>query len=90
MTALLGVMFVAVQGVEWSRLLMFGAKKLPELARGMGRAVREFTAARVVAGQKNVSIEGAGVPEKYKLPQVSGLSIEVKTGRNQVEFDLRE
>jgi sec-independent protein translocase protein TatA len=27
-------------------LLMFGAKKLPELARGMGRAVREFTAAR--------------------------------------------
>jgi sec-independent protein translocase protein TatA len=27
-------------------LLMFGAKKLPELARGMGRAVKEFSAAR--------------------------------------------
>jgi TatA/E family protein of Tat protein translocase len=27
-------------------LLMFGSKKLPELARGMGRAVREFTATR--------------------------------------------
>jgi sec-independent protein translocase protein TatA len=27
-------------------LLMFGAKKLPELARGMGRAVKEFGAAR--------------------------------------------
>lgn len=27
-------------------LLLFGAKKLPELARGMGRAVKEFTAAR--------------------------------------------
>ena len=27
-------------------LLMFGSKKLPELARGMGRAVKEFTAAR--------------------------------------------
>ena len=27
-------------------LLLFGAKKLPELARGMGRAVREFSAAR--------------------------------------------
>jgi sec-independent protein translocase protein TatA len=27
-------------------LLLFGAKKLPELARGMGRAVKEFGTAR--------------------------------------------
>ena len=27
-------------------LLLFGAKKLPELARGMGRAIKEFSAAR--------------------------------------------
>ena len=27
-------------------LLLFGAKKLPELARGMGRAVKELSAAR--------------------------------------------
>jgi sec-independent protein translocase protein TatA len=27
-------------------LLLVGAKKLPELARGMGRAVKEFSAAR--------------------------------------------
>ena len=27
-------------------LLLFGAKKLPELARGMGRAVKVFSAAR--------------------------------------------
>ena len=27
-------------------LLLFGAKKLPELARGMGRAVKEFNGAR--------------------------------------------
>lgn len=27
-------------------LLLFGAKKLPELAKGMGQAVREFTKAK--------------------------------------------
>ena len=27
-------------------LLMFGAKRLPDLARGMGKAVKEFSAAR--------------------------------------------
>ena len=27
-------------------LLLFGAKKLPELARGMGQAVKEFTRAK--------------------------------------------
>lgn len=27
-------------------VLLFGAKRLPELARGMGRAVKEFNAAR--------------------------------------------
>lgn len=27
-------------------LIMFGAKKLPELARGMGQAVREFSKAK--------------------------------------------
>jgi sec-independent protein translocase protein TatA len=36
-------------------LLLFGAKKLPELARGMGRAVKEFGAARDEVERNSVS-----------------------------------
>jgi sec-independent protein translocase protein TatA len=40
-------------------LLLFGAKKLPELARGMGRAVKEFSAARDEI-EKGLSQSGGG------------------------------
>ena len=41
-------------------LLLFGAKKLPELARGMGRAVKEFSAARDEV-QRELSQSGPNV-----------------------------
>lgn len=52
-------------------LLLFGAKKLPELARGMGRAVKEFNAARdeVERGltqTKSVSVLQANPPDTNK------------------------
>ena len=40
-------------------LLLFGAKKLPELAKGMGRAVKEFNAARDEI-EKGLSQSGPG------------------------------
>ena len=40
-------------------LLLFGAKKLPELARGMGRAVKEFSAARDEI-ERGLSQSGSG------------------------------
>jgi sec-independent protein translocase protein TatA len=40
-------------------LLLFGAKKLPELARGMGKAVKEFSAARDEI-EKGLSAPNAG------------------------------
>jgi sec-independent protein translocase protein TatA len=46
-------------------LLLFGAKKLPELARGMGRAVKEFGAARdEVEREVNQSRPNAVAPSK--------------------------
>ena len=44
-------------------LLMFGAKKLPELARGMGKAVREFTAAREEIERELTHSDSSQAPE---------------------------
>ena len=48
-------------------LLLFGAKKLPELARGMGRAVKEFSSARDEI-EREFSHGGAHPPAPPKLP----------------------
>ena len=47
-------------------LLLFGAKKLPELARGMGRAVKEFSAARDEI-EKELTESRAGKTTQPKL-----------------------
>jgi sec-independent protein translocase protein TatA len=46
-------------------LLLFGSKKLPELARGMGRAVKEFGAARdeIEKGLSQSSPSGVAQPK---------------------------
>jgi sec-independent protein translocase protein TatA len=47
-------------------LLLFGAKKLPELARGMGRAVKEFSAARDEV-ERELSQSGSNAAQPPKL-----------------------
>jgi len=47
-------------------LLLFGAKKLPELARGMGRAVKEFSAAKDEI-ERELSQSGPNAVESSKL-----------------------
>ena len=48
-------------------LLLFGAKKLPELARGMGRAVKEFSTARDEIERELTQAKSTRVTES-KLP----------------------
>ncbi len=49
-------------------LLLFGAKKLPELAKGMGQAVREFTKAKDEF-EREVTRPVAPTEEAVKLDQ---------------------
>jgi sec-independent protein translocase protein TatA len=52
-------------------LLLFGAKKLPELARGMGRAVKEFTVARDEI-QRELTESKSGKTTQSKLVSTNG------------------
>ena len=57
-------------------LLLFGAKRLPELASGMGRGIRDFK--RAVSGLDDASIQAnqppAAVPPAAVPPQVQATS----------------
>ncbi len=52
-------------------LLLFGAKKLPELARGMGKAVKEFSNARDEIERELTQAKSTRITES-KLPSASG------------------
>lgn len=52
----LSIVHMAISGIEWvvvgaAVLLLFGAKKIPDLARSLGKASGEFKKAQVDAEQ---------------------------------------
>jgi sec-independent protein translocase protein TatA len=51
-------------------LILFGAKKLPELARGMGQGIKEFKKAtrEVTEEVQNAADEAAAPPPAKRLP----------------------
>lgn len=51
-------------------LLLFGAKKLPELARGMGQAMREFTKAKDEFEREVTRPPQTEVVQKLEEPKV--------------------
>ena len=51
--------------------LLFGAKKLPELARGVGRAVKEFSAARDEI-ERELTESKYGKTTRSKLLSING------------------
>ena len=75
-----------IGGYEWLIILfiiliLFGAKKLPELARGMGEAVKEFRRA-----SREVEVEEVKKLDEDKLSKVAkelGINVE---GKNKDEI----
>jgi sec-independent protein translocase protein TatA len=62
-------------------LVLFGAKKLPELARGMGQAVKEFQKAK---DEFNDELHKAGKPEtETAKSDVKPAQLTVPQGENQ-------
>jgi sec-independent protein translocase protein TatA len=68
-------------------LLLFGAKKLPELARGMGQALREFHKAK---NDFTDELHKASTAEAEKQPEVKAAPSTVPRIENQpVSGDIR-
>jgi sec-independent protein translocase protein TatA len=66
-------------------LLLFGAKRLPELASGMGRGIRDFK--RAVNGLDENAIQASQTqntiqpPQAQPAPQVQAPPVEVEANR---------
>lgn len=67
------------QGPEWVIifvvvLLLFGAKKIPELARGLGKSMGEFKKAKDEFEReiKNAEAEASKEDEEVKVKEVAG------------------
>jgi sec-independent protein translocase protein TatA len=59
-------------------LLLFGAKKLPELAKGMGQAVREFSKAKDEVQSEIMRPSPVAPPQRIEEPKVAS-SMDIPT-----------
>lgn len=67
-------------------VLLFGAKKLPELARGSGRALRIFKAET----KGLVDEDDDGVDDKYKTPEQKQIEAARRTEASTTETPVHE
>ncbi len=68
--------YLFVAGMEWIWILvilgiiLFGAKKIPELARSMGKATAEYERARIEAEKELRDYKGSR-PDREKLEEIA-------------------
>lgn len=82
------------QGIEWViiiaaiALLLFGAKKIPELARGMGRASKEFKRGQLEVDEEikeQFKEDGKVSPEVLKTAKSLGIKTKGKSEKQLKE-----
>ncbi len=85
--------YLFVAGAEWIWILiilgiiLFGAKKIPELARSMGRATAEYERARIEAEKELREYKGSSI-DRGKLEDIAkSLGIDYA---NKSDEELRE
>lgn len=85
--------YLFVAGMEWIWILvilgivLFGAKKIPELARSMGKATAEYERARIEAERELRDYKGSR-PDREKLEEIAkSLGIEYM---DKSDEELRE
>jgi sec-independent protein translocase protein TatA len=96
-----------VNGFEWVIIIViivvifFGAKKIPELARSMGRATTEFQKARIeakrtLASETESTVEGKRSVDREKLESIAetlGVDYSNKNDqdlRNAIDEELKK
>ncbi|RLF07441.1 MAG: twin-arginine translocase TatA/TatE family subunit [Thermoprotei archaeon] len=84
----------SVGGYEWLIifliiLILFGAKKLPELARGMGEAVKEFKRASMMELSEE-KVSSMSEDKVVKIAKELGISTEGKSKEDLVKEIVEE
>lgn len=84
-----------VNGTEWIvviaivAIIIFGAKKIPELAKSLGKASSEYEKAKVVAAKELESIKGMGLStpsDSEKIREVAATLGIDHTGKTDSEL----
>lgn len=72
-------------------LLLFGGKKLPELAKGLGKGIREFKdASEGVKREIHKNINLAGLDEELNTPSFRNGATSIKTDNSAAETPSQE
>ncbi len=67
-------------------LMLFGAKKLPELAKGLGQGIKEFKkATREVTDEVSQAMDETSAQQPRRLPQANPTPVEATSVQAQVQ-----
>ncbi len=83
-----------IEGIEWiilliiiAALFLFGPQKLPELARGFGRAMGEFRRGRMEV-EREITQQFSGEDPRTKMDRAAGALGIATVGKSELQIKL--